>query len=203
MRRLLVPLAAALVFAPAAAAKGDNAAIVIGPNGTALVEPYEVVAPVLAQLAPMRQPTAPYALVYLQRKLVPAAAPGRWFPGAGVYCDARSRCVHATQLLGSFGSGRITGLFRGAPPRLAALSRDGSALPATGSLGLAIELAFGQAGASVKATKPVGCVELRAMWRGSGAKARPSAFCVGMNGGVYAHGRQYPLYSGIAARLMH
>ncbi len=203
MRRLLAPLVAALLFAPAAAAKGDDAAIVIGPSGTALVEPYEVVAPVLARLAPMQAPAGPYALVYVQRKLLPAAAPGRWFPGAAVYCDARSRCVHATQLLGSFGSGRITGLFRGAAPRLATLTRDGAALPTAGSLGLAVELAFGQAGSSAKASKPVGCVELRATWRGSSAKTRPTAFCIGMNGGVYAHGRQYPLYSGIAARLIH
>jgi hypothetical protein len=203
MRRLLVPLAAALVFAPAAAAKGDNAAIVIGPNGTALVEPYEVVAPVLAQLAPMQAPSSPYALVYLQRKLLPAAPPGRWFPRVAVYCDARNRCVHATELLGSFGSGRITGLFRGAPPRLASLTRDGAALPVGGALGLAVELAFGQAGSSSTAAKPVGCVELRARWRGSSAKARPTAFCIGMSGGVYARGRQYPLYSGIAARLIH
>jgi hypothetical protein len=198
MRRLLLPLAAVLLFAPTASAKGDNAAIVIGPNGTALVEPYEVIAPVLAQLAPMQAPSGPYALVYVQRKLLPTA-PGRWFPRAAVYCDARSRCVHATRLLGSFGSGRITGLFRGAPPRLASLTRDGTPLAAAGSLGLAIELAFGQGRASVQASKPVGCVELRATWHGS--TARPTAFCVGMNGGVYAHGRQYPLYSGIAARL--
>jgi hypothetical protein len=203
MRRLLTPLAAALLFAPAAAAKGDDAAIVVGPTGTALVEPYVVIAPVLAQVAPMQAPAGPYALVYVQRKLIPAAAPGRWFPRVAVYCDARGRCAHATQLLGSFGSGRITGLFRGAPPRLATLTRDGAPLPAAGSLGLAVELAFGQAGSSSQASKPVGCVELRATWRGSSSKARPTAFCVGMNGGVYARGRQYPLYSGIAARLSH
>jgi hypothetical protein len=203
MRRLLILLAAALLVAPAAAAKGDDAAIVIGPNGTALVESYEVVAPVMAQAAPMQMPAGPYALVYVQRQLLPAAAPGRWFPNAAVYCNARGRCVHAEALLGSFGSGRITGLFRGSPPRLASLTRDGARLPAGGALGLAVELAFGQAGASSKASKPVGCVELRATWRGSTTKARPTAFCVGMNGGVYAHGRQYPLYSGIAARLIH
>ena len=53
----------------------------------------------------------------------------------------------------------------------------------------------------MKASKPAGCVELRATWHGS--FARPSAFCIGMNGGVYARGRQYPLYSGIAAHLIH
>lgn len=200
-RLVLVAVAAAALALPAgAAAKGDDAAIVIGPSGTALVEPYSTVASVMGQLAFGKAPSGPFALVYVQRQLLPRA-PGRWYPRAAVYCDAYGRCVHAAQLLGSFGSGRITGLYHGAPPRLATLSRGGKSLPVASTLGFAIELAFGQAAASTARPVPVGCTTFRATWSGTGARLRPSSFCIGMNGGVYARGRQYPLYSGIAERF--
>ena len=202
MRRLLIAVAVALVLASSAAAKEQNAAIVIGPSGVGLVEPYATIAPVLKRLSPSEAPGGPFALVYLQRRMVPGA-PGRWYPGAAVYCDAQNRCVHAEQLLGSFGSGRITGLYRGAPTRLARLTRSGHTVSVTSSLAYAVELAFGQAASSTRRAAPLGCVQLHARWRGSHASARPTAFCVGMNGGVYAQGRQYPLYSGLAAQLIH
>ena len=199
MRRLLAIAAAALVLAPVAAAKDDDAAIVVGPNGTAIVEPYATIAPILRRVAQSEPPGGPFALVYVQRRLRPGA-PGRWYPRAAVYCDAPGRCVHAEELRGSFGSGRITGLYRGAPPRLASLTRAGRSVPAASTLGYAIELAFAQGAESRARSVPVGCVAFRARWTGGGA--RPRAFCVGMNGGVYAGGRQYPLYSGIAERLV-
>lgn len=205
MRSRLVPAVAAavlalLVLAAGAAAKEDDAAIVIGPSGTALVEPYSTITTVMGQLAFGKAPAGPFALVYVQRQLVPRA-PGRWYPRAAVYCDAYGRCVHATQLLGSFGSGRITGLYHGEPPRLRSLTRGGKSLPVASTLGYAIELAFGQAAASTARPVPVGCTTFRAGWRGAGARTRPASFCIGMNGGVYARGRQYPLYSGIAERF--
>lgn len=193
---------AALVLAAGAAAKEEDAAIVIGPSGAALVEPYSTFAPVLRQLAPAAAPRGAFALVYLQRKFVPGA-PGRWYPGAATYCDAGGRCVRVTQLLGSFGSGRVTGLYRGAPTRLAGLARDGAQLAVRSPLGYAIELALGQRPSATQAAAPVGCVPLRARWSGWHASSRPTVFCVGMNGGVYAGGRLYPLYSGLAARLLH
>ena len=164
----------------------------------ALVEPYGTDAPVLRRVAQSELPAGPFALVYVQRRMLPGA-PGRWYPRAAVYCDAKSRCVHAPELLGSFGSGRITGLYRRAAPRLVSLTRGGRTVPTASALGYAIELAFGQGAESKARSAPVGCVAFRARWTGSGA--RPRAFCIGMNGGVYAGGRQYPLYSGVAERL--
>ena len=84
-RLVLVAVAAAALALPAgAAAKGDDAAIVIGPSGTALVEPYSTVASVMGQLAFGKAPSGPFALVYVQRQLLPRA-PGRWYPRAAVY----------------------------------------------------------------------------------------------------------------------
>lgn len=198
MRRLIAISAAALVLAPAAAAKNADAAIVVGPTGSALVEPYAAVSAVLRRVAATEAPVGAYALVYVQRRLLPGA-PGRWYPRSAVYCDARSRCVHAPELVGWFGSGRVTGLYRGRAPRLAGLVRDGRRVPVASTLGWAIELAFAQGAESAARRAPVGCVAFGARWVGS--PSRPRSFCVGMNGGVYAGGRQYPLYSGIAARL--
>jgi hypothetical protein len=200
MRTLLLVLVISLVAAPAAAAKEDNAAIVIGPFGTALVEPPSTFASAFARLSAGEAPSGPFALVYVQRRFSPTE-PGRWYPRSSTYCDATGRCVRDTALVGSFGSGRITGLFRSAPPRLARLTRDGKKLSVHAPLALGIELAFGQASSSQRLAKPAGCVVLRAVWRGT--PKRPVSFCVGMNGGVWAGGRAYPLYSGLAAQLLH
>ena len=200
MRTLLLVLVVSLVAVPAAAAQADNAAIVIGPFGTALVEPPSTFAPAFARLAAAESPGGPFALVYVQRRMSPTE-PGRWYPRSATYCDADERCVRETSLVGSFGSGRITGLFRSDPPRLARLTRNGKPLSVHAPLALGIELAFGQASSSQRLAKPIGCVPLRAVWHGT--PKRPTAFCVGMNGGVWSGGRSYPLYSGLAAQLLH
>jgi hypothetical protein len=201
--RLLAPLALALALVPAAAAKGPDSAVVVGPGKIALVEPYAgKVEQALGRLAPAELPAEPFALVYVVRRYVPRE-PARWFPRSGLLCDAASRCADAPELRGWLGTGRLTGLYRGAPLRIVSLTRDGRALPANGALAHAIELGLGQASSSAKAAPPRECFPLRARWSGSHASTRPTAFCVGMNGGVYVGGRVYPLYSGIAARLIH
>lgn len=201
--RVLAPLVLALALAPAAAAKGPDSAVVIGPGKIALVEPYAgKVEQALARLSPAEVPNEPFALVYVVRRYVPGE-PARWFPQSGVLCDARSRCAGAPELRGWFGSGRLTGLFKDEPLRIVSLTREGRPLNANGALAHAIELALGQASSSAKLAPPRECFPLRARWSGSHASKRPTAFCVGMNGGVYVNGRVYPLYSGIAARLIH
>lgn len=201
MRSLLAPLVVALVLAPSAAAKGPDSAVVVGPGPIALVEPYAgPVARALGRLAPAASPAEAFALVYVVRRYVPQE-PVRWFPRSGVLCDAHGRCAEAPELRGSLGTGRVTGLFRGLPLRIASLARDERTLSADGPLAHAIELAFAQA--SSRAAAPQECTPLRATWTGAHASTRPRAFCVGMNGGVYARGRLWPLYSRIAAQLIH
>ena len=161
----------------------------IGPSGTALVEPLSTITSIMGQLALGKAPAGPSALVYVQRQLVPGA-PGRWYPHAAVYfnLDGDAGCDPQDT---------STGHSEG----LAALARGGRSLPVASTLGYAIELAFGQAAASTARPAPAGCTTFRARWRGAGARLRPGSFCIGMNGGVYARGRQYPLYSGIAERF--
>jgi hypothetical protein len=202
MRRLLpIAAAVALVLVPSAAAKGENSAVVIGPGRIALVEPYEgVVAKALGRLSPSAFPSEPYALVYVVRKWIPQE-PARWFPRSGVLCDARSRCADATELRGWFGSGRLTGLYRGEPLRIVSLTKNGRSLPANGAAAHAIELGFGQTSSSARKAPPRNCFAFEARWAGSHASSRPTAFCIGLNGGLYAKGRAYPLFSRIAERL--
>jgi hypothetical protein len=207
VRRLLLTIAAAAavcVPAPSANAKGPDSAVVIGPGTIALVEPFAgKVEQALARLAPGEFPRKPFALVYVVRRYLPGE-PARWFPGPGVLCDARARCAEAPELRGWFGSGRLTGLFRGEPLHIVSLMREGGRpLPRNGTLAHAIELAFGQASSSTRTAAPQECIALRARWAGSHSSRRPTSFCVGMNGGVYANGRLYPLFSRVAERLIH
>ncbi len=199
--KLLLPIVVALVLVPSAAAKGENSAVVIGPGKTALVEPYEgVVANALGRLSPAAFPDEPYALVYVVRKWIPQE-PARWFPGSGVLCDARARCADAPELRGWFGSGRLTGLYRGEPLRIARLTKNGRSLPVNSGAAHAIELGFGQASSSARKAPPRNCFAFEARWRGSHASSRPTAFCIGLNGGLYANGRAYPFFSRFAEIL--
>jgi hypothetical protein len=202
--KLLIPIAAAvaLVLVPSAAAKGENSAVVIGPGKIALVEPYDgVVAKALDRLSPAAAfPSEPYALVYVVRRWNPQE-PARWFPGSGVLCDARSRCADAPELRGWFGSGRLTGLYTGEPLRIVKLTKNGRTLPVNGVAAHAIELGFGQASSSARQAPPRNCFPFEARWAGSYASSRPTAFCIGLNGGLYAKGRAYPFFSRFAERL--
>ena len=201
--RLLLPIAVALalVLAPSVAAKGENSAVVVGPGKIALVEPYEgVVAKALGRLSPSASPSEPYALVYVVRKWMPQE-PAQWFPRSGVLCDTRGRCADAPELRGWLGSGRLTGLYNGEPLRIVSLTKNGRSLPANGVAAHAIELGFGQASSSARREPPRNCFPFEARWAGSHASSRPTEFCIGLNGGLYAKGRGYPLFSRIAERV--
>jgi hypothetical protein len=193
-------LLVALVALPAAQAKELTSALVVGPRGPTLVEPYRVVRPALGRLQPVAPPRGGYVLVFPLLRGVPAR-PGRWFPRAGVLCSGwrsgvEAGCASAPRLRGWLGSGVATGLFRREPVQLTSLRRRGRPLSPYGNEATAVKLALYQRGS--RASPPAGCLTFAARWTQADW---PTSFCVGRSGGLYAGGRLYPLPLRTAAFL--